>query len=379
MQYRTLGRTGLEVSQLGFGAMRLPMTTVGETNVVDRDKAVPMIHRAFEAGVNYIDTATFYCDQDSQRAVGDALKGWRETIVVSTKNPYYDEDESAWWQNLDDSLERLDIEYIDVYNHHGMNWKHYTDDVEPRVSKWMQKALDQGLIKHICCSFHGSPDGLVNIIKTGYPAVITVQYNMLDRQLEDAIALAHESHIGVVIMGPVAGGKLGGDSPVIADMVEGVDRVPELAMRFVLSNPNVTVALSGMSTMEQVEENIATCSDEVTLSGDDKAAIDEHLKRLKNMAATYCTSCKYCMPCALGEDDGVNIPHVFGLYNRGKVYGLWDSARKAYAQINDTKWIKGRDAAACTDCGVCEPKCPQNIPIRKQLKEAHEVLTSDDS
>jgi hypothetical protein len=376
MQYRTLGRTGLEVSQLGFGAMRLPMTKDGDKDIVDREKAVPMIHRAFEAGVNYIDTATFYCNEDSQRAVGDALKGWREKIVVSTKNPYYDDDESTWWKNLDDSLERLDINCIDIYNHHGMNWKRYTDDVEPRVSKWMQKAQDQGLIKHICCSFHGSPDGLINIIKTGYPAVITIQYNMLDRQLEEAIALAHESNIGVVVMGPVAGGKLGTDSDVIADIVDGVDRVPELAMRFVLSNPNVTVALSGMSTMQQVEENIATCSDEITLSDADKAAIDEHLQRLKNMAETYCTACRYCMPCTLGEDEGVNIPHVFGLYNRGKVYGLWESARSEYAAINESKWVKGKSAEVCTDCGVCEPKCPQDIPIRNQLKEAHEALNT---
>jgi len=98
MQYRQLGRTGLRVSQLGFGAMRLPMTADGPEGLVDREKAVPMFHRAFEAGVNYVDTAVGYCREDSQRAVGDAIKGWRDKLVVSTKNPYYGEDEVEWWK-----------------------------------------------------------------------------------------------------------------------------------------------------------------------------------------------------------------------------------------------------------------------------------------
>ncbi|MCJ7552226.1 MAG: aldo/keto reductase, partial [Anaerolineae bacterium] len=154
MIYRTLGRTGLKVSQLGFGAMRLPMTEVDGEKVVNRDLAVPMIHRAFEAGLNYIDTAVGYCNEDSQRAVGAALKGWRDKIVLSTKNHYYGDDEKQWWAHLENSLERLDVDYIDIYNHHGINWKRYEEDVEPRVSKWMLAAKDQGLIRHICTSFH---------------------------------------------------------------------------------------------------------------------------------------------------------------------------------------------------------------------------------
>jgi aryl-alcohol dehydrogenase-like predicted oxidoreductase len=105
MIYRTLGRTGYKVSQLGFGAMRLPMTEANGDKAVDRDLAIPMIHRAFEAGLNYIDTAVGYCNQDSQRAVGEALRGWRDRVVVSTKNHYYGEDEAEWWSNLENSLE----------------------------------------------------------------------------------------------------------------------------------------------------------------------------------------------------------------------------------------------------------------------------------
>lgn len=368
MIYRNLGKTGLRVSQLGFGAMRLPM--VGKNaDRVDRELAIPMIHRAFEAGVTYIDTAVGYCNQDSQRAVGEALKGWRDRIVVSTKNHYYGEDEKEWWHLLGQSLERLQVSYIDIYNHHGINWSAYTESVEPRVSKWMRKAQDQGLIKHICCSFHDNNDALLRLVKSGYPAAITVQYNLLDRQLEEGIAAAHTAGIGVIAMGPVAGGRLGDNSSVLAGLVPGVERVPELALRFVLANPCVTVALSGMSTMQMVEENVHICADRVSLSESDQHLIATHLDRLKKMADLYCTGCNYCMPCP----HGVAIPRIFEYYNRGRVYGLWENARQGYAAIGAGD-DKSKNADACTACGLCEPKCPQHLKIRDQLKEAAAAL-----
>ncbi|MGC9397086.1 MAG: aldo/keto reductase [Anaerolineae bacterium] len=371
MIYRELGKTGYKVSQLGFGAMRLPMTEVNGVQVVDRALAIPMIHRAFEAGLNYIDTAVGYCNEDSQRVVGEALKGWRDKIVVSTKNHYYGEDESEWWGHLENSLQRLDVEYIDIYNHHGINWERYVNDVEPRVSKWMLEAKDQGLIKHICTSFHDTNEALMKLIDTGYVESITLQYNLLNRDLEEGIAHAKEKGVGVVVMGPVAGGRLGVRSEVLANLVPGVDRVPELALRFVLSNPGVTVALSGMGTMQMVEENVVTAADTVSLTEEDKAVIREHVGRLAEMAKLYCTGCKYCQPCPME----VNIPHIFELYNLGQVYGLWDYAKDNYATFPDSPWIGGKQADACIECGECEEKCPQNIQIREQLKLAHAALS----
>jgi hypothetical protein len=339
---------------------------------VIRELAVPMIHHAFEAGVNYIDTAIGYCNSDSQQAVGDALRGWRDKVIVSTKNHYYGEDEAVWWQNLEDSLERLGVEYIDIYNHHGVNWQSFTEAVAPRAAKWMQKAHDQKLIRHICCSFHDNNEGLRHVIDAGYARVITLQYNLLDRQLEDGIAYAREKGVGIVVMGPVGGGRLGMTSDVLSELIPGVKRVPELALRFVLSNPDVSVALSGMSTMAQVKENVALCAREATLSESDKAAIEDHLVRLRKMADLYCTGCKYCQPCEAAD---VNIPAIFEFFNRGKVYGLWDSARETYATLGKEEWLKGKNADACVECGDCEDKCPQHIPIREQLKQAHEALT----
>jgi len=370
MIYRVLGRTGLKVSQLGFGAMRLPMVGEGEAATVDREKSTAMIHKAFESGINYIDTAIFYCNNDSQRAVGDALKGWRDKIILSTKNHYFGEDESAWWKNLEDSLERLQVDYLDIYHAHGINSEIYNQHFKPRVSKWFQKAKDQGLIKHICFSFHDKNDKLIEILDSDFFDIVTLQYNMLDRQLEEGIAHAHEKGIGVVVMGPVAGGRLGGDVEVLKDLVPGIERVPELALRFVLANPNISLALSGMSTMEQLVENVSICSDASKLSDADQKAIDEHLDRLKAMEDLYCSGCGYCMPCP----NEINIPYSFALYNQARVYGLWQSARDAYAYIGG-EFAPWKKADACSECGVCEEKCPQNLPIRKQLAEVHTALT----
>ena len=243
--------------------------------------------------------------------------------------------------------------------------------VEPTVGQWMRKAKDQGMIRHICSSFHDSNESLVKLVDTGYIESVTLQYNMLDRKLEEGIAYAREKGMGVVVMGPVAGGRLGSTSPVLEELLPHISRVPELALRFVLANPNVTVALSGMSTMQQVQENVVTASDQITLTSDDRSAIDEQLERLRNMADLCCTGCEYCMPCP----EEVNIAHIFRKYNEARVYGLWDQARTAY---QEWQWVSGKRADACVECGECEDKCPQQIPIREQLAEAHESLKASE-
>ena len=373
MQYRVLGKTGYTVSQLGFGAMRLPMTGEGPEARIDRDLAIPMIHRAFEAGVNYIDTAVGYCNSDSENVVGKALKGWRDKVVLSTKNHYFGDDEKQWRALLEQSLNRLKVDTIDIYNHHGVNRALFREHVIPTMGRWMEKARDQGLIKHICCSFHDDNDALCEIVDSGYPSVITLQYNLLDRQLEAGIARAHSKGIGVVVMGPVGGGRLGVPNDVLGTLLPAVKRIPELALRFVLANANVAVTLSGMSAMAHVEENIVVASYGNPMTAADKMAIDASLDRLKEMADLYCTGCGYCMPCP----ENVNIRGVFDAFNRARIYGLWDQAREAYAHMIGAPADKGGQAAdACIECGTCKPKCPQQIDIPAQLKESHKVLAA---
>lgn len=372
MIYTTLGKTGLRVSRLGFGAMRLPMIGSGPDARVDDDKAVDLIHHAFRAGVNYIDSAVFYCNHDSQRAVGQALKGWRDRIVVSTKNSYKDRDESLWWKNLEDSLRFLGVETIDVYHIHGINWQVWCDIAEPHISKWLLKARDQGLIRHIGASTHENAEGFRKLIDTGFFESFIIQYNLLDRPLEPGIAHAHARGIGIAIMGPVGGGRLASPTEAFASVLPSVRRVPELAMRFVLANPGVSVAMSGMTSKEVIDENAAVAGRDVPLTADDLKVIDQHLGKLKAMADLYCTGCGYCVPCPAN----VRIPRIFRTYNSARVYGLWDRARKDYAGIvGDPGDPEARTADACTECGECETKCPQKLSIREQLKEAHRALT----
>lgn len=359
MRHTTLGRTGLTVSRLGFGAMRLPM----KDGRVDRDLAVPMIHRAFEAGVNFIDTAVFYCDKDSQVVVGEALQGWRDRVVVSTKNHCFGQDEKEWWTNLEDSLRLLRVDSIDLYNTHGVNARSLEEAVLPRVAGWLRRAKDRGLIRHIGTSFHDSADALRKVVDSGIYESVILQYNLLDRDLEEGMAHAKAKGLGVIVMGPVGGGRLGAPNEVLGGLLPDVRRMPELALRFVLSNPSVDVALSGMETMEQVEENVALVSGLRPFSAEELGIIDRQLARLRETRGVPCTACKYCQSCQAGVD----IPRVFSIFNSAEVYGLADTARREYGGLQ----VK---ADACSGCGACEETCPQKIAVRGELRRLHGIL-----
>ncbi len=358
MQYKRLGKTELKISRLGFGAMRLPTRADGK---LDEEESIRIIHRAFELGVNYIDTAVMYGNFQSQAVVGKALKGWRDKVYLSTKNHYRGADEKAWWKNLEDSLRLIDVDYIDIYNIHGVNWNDWEKwfNVPNGIMTWMHKAQDQGLIRHICCSFHDNAEALKKIAETDAFCSVTLQYNLLDRSLEPAFETCAEHDMGIIAMGPVGGGRLGGNSELFQKLVPGAGSTAEAAMRFVLANPYVTAGLSGMGTMAMVEENCAVASREDALSEEEKVQIETQLEKLKGLAELYCTGCDYCMPC----QSGVEIARNFTAVNTAKVYGLQEHAQAIYNGLTGKAFY-------CFACGKCEPKCPQNIPIRVQLLEA---------
>jgi predicted aldo/keto reductase-like oxidoreductase len=365
MQVRTFGRFGHKVSQLGFGAMRLPTKEDGS---VDFDRAVPLIRRAVELGINFIDSHHFYHHGDSEVAIGLAIRGLRDRVYLQTKTPMYREVESedVRWRWLETALEKLGTDYIDCYLAHSLNWERFQKDFDPFM-KLAQKAKDQGMIRHIGFSFHDTAEALKKIIDTDAFDCMTVQYNMINRSLEEPIAYAHEKGMGVVIMGPVGGGSLAAPSAEIAKLLpKQAKSSAEIALRFVLANPKISLALSGMSTMEQLEENVAVAEQEVILSAEDYGRIQEVLDEKKRLSELYCTGCRYCMPCP----NGVDIPANFSLMNLHRVYGVTETAKERYARLVARKASAGQ----CLECGECEPKCPQRIPIMEQLKEVAEVL-----
>ena len=369
MQYRDFGKTGEKVSALGFGAMRLPMVAGGEH--VDEEKAIPVIQRAYELGVNYFDTALYYCNNESEIVLGKAIKPWRDKILLSTKCPIDDADGKHYREHLETSLRKLDVEYIDFYHMWGINWKAYEEFIVAPGGPLdeARKAKAEGLIRHISFSFHDTPEALVRLIDSGHFESMTVQYNLLDRANEPGIARAHEKGMGVLIMGPVGGGRLGAPSPEIQKLLPGGSKsTPEIALRFVLSNPNVSCALSGMSDVKMVDENCATASREEPLSAVERAAVLAQLEEKRKLAELYCTGCEYCLPCP----HGVDIPKNFSAMNAYRVYGLKDHAARRYRELAE----KEASAAFCEECGQCEPKCPQKIPIIDQLNETEKTLGS---
>jgi len=373
MQYRVLGNTGVKISTLGFGTMRFPQVNIEGKMVYDSEESIKIIHRAFELGVNYIDTAPYYCDSESETIVGKAIKGWRDKVILSTKNPIEDDSGVHYRERLEKSLKKLDTDYIDFYHMWGISWETFEQKINVKEGPLMQaiKAKEEGLIKHISFSFHDKPENMIKLIDTGYFETVLCQYNMLDRSNEQAIAYAHEKGLGVVIMGPVGGGRLGTPSDVIQKLIPGgAKSSAELALRFVISNTNVTCALSGMGSMSMVEENVETASNELQLSEKEITAVKGAMEQNKKLSELYCTGCNYCMPCP----HEVNIPLNFQLMNYHRVYKLTEYAKQEYKKIGVEEDMNGKRADECIECGLCEQKCPQKIKIRKQLKETAEAL-----
>jgi predicted aldo/keto reductase-like oxidoreductase len=382
MQYVDFGKTGAKVSRLGMGCMRLPNYEKDGKTIYDEEESAAIIHRAMELGVNYFDTAPYYCDAQSEIILGKALKGGRrEKIFLSTKNSIENDSGDDYEKRLETSLKKLDTSYIDFYHFWGVSLKTFNEKIKAKDGPFdrAKKLKNQGVIKHISLSFHDSGAGenegnnLIEILKNseGVLESVLVQYNILDRNKEKGIALAHEMGLGTVVMGPVGGGRLGTPTKAILDMLPGrFLSSAEMALRFVLENKNVNIALSGVSTIKQLEENAGVADDPRSLSAEEISRIEAMVKENERLAGLYCTGCKYCMPCPAG----INIPEIFEIMNYHRVYQITDYAKKEYAAIGKVGWMKYNNASFCTECGECETKCPQGIPVRKQLKETHETL-----
>jgi len=378
MRKRPYGDTGIEVSPLSYGAMRLPCLPKG--GGVDFEKAIAVLHRAFERGVNLVDSSWGYHGAQSELAVGRALDAWKgHRVYVQTKAAYYRKRSARETDrgDLEEQRRRLGGRVIDFYLMHSLDWKKFKE----HGSRWLamaEAAKAAGEIGHIGFSVHAEPGNVVKLIDTGAFEVMVIQYNLLDRRFEGAIAHAREKGLGVAVMGPIAGGRLAAPSEVLAPFVPGdaaegtaAERNAELALRFVLANRNVSTAMSGMTTIEMVNRN-ADAAVRGGLSHHASESLLDAVEKRKPLHDTGCTGCGYCKPCS----QKIQIPSILGLFPLYHVWGLEDAAREKYARFGQGDWM-GPNATACTECGECLERCPQNLNIPELLRGAHALLGAE--
>ena len=376
MQYRPFGRTGVNISTLGFGCMRLPEIQKEDGSwEVDQEKTDAMLMRAYELGVNYFDTAFYYCHSNSEIAIGKALAPIRDKVYISTKCPLeLVKEPGDFRKTLMESLRKLDTPYVDFYHFWGINQKTFDEKIAPmNLIAEAYKLKEEGLLRHISFSFHDSPEALKHIIDNGEGLEsVLLQYNLLDRANEEMIQYAAKKGLGVVVMGPVGGGRLAAPTELAAKLGTEAVNTYELAFKFVLGNPGVCCALSGMQTIDMVEQNAEVASLENPMSEEEWRRVGESLENLKKFSELYCTGCGYCQPCP----KGINIPRIFQAYTYKNVYGLTELAKNTWNGYLNNEKDPGVHPDACVNCGYCERKCPQHLKVRELLKKVAGTLSS---
>ncbi len=373
MRYRAFGSTGKNVSTLGFGCMRLPETKINGKWYIDEDKALPLLFKAYEEGVNYFDSAPYYCHKNSEYAMGKALKGVRDKVMMTTKLPLdVIKESSDFRKTLESSLTKIDTDYIDFYHLWGIG-KGSLDMIKNHdLLNEARKAKEEGLIKHMSFSFHDVPEHMIDIIDAGEGILETVlcQYNLLDRANEKSIAYAKDKGFGIAAMGPVAGGRLAAPTELYKKLT-GKESIAtyELALRFVLGNENIALALSGMENIDMLEKNLAIANAEIYMDIEEWDKVGVAMEEIKKFSELYCTGCNYCQPCP----KNIIIPKLFNMYTYHNVYGLTAIAKNEFE--NYKKNAKdGAMPEACSDCGLCENKCPQHLDIRNEMKRVVKIL-----
>jgi predicted aldo/keto reductase-like oxidoreductase len=383
MQYRKFGKLDWKVSALGFGAMRLP-TIGGDQSKIDEPEAIKMIRYAADNGVNYIDTAYLYHMGQSEIVVGKALKdGYRQKMKVVTKLPVnFMEKPDDIDKILNEQLKKLDIDKIDFYLLHGLNKVGWGKVKDWNIIKWAEKQMAQGKIGRLGFSFHDTFDVFKEIVD-GYDnwVLAQIQYNYMDEHEQagrKGVEYAASKGLALVIMEPLRGGKLSKDpmpAPVATVIKEAKRqmRAVEWAFNWLWNQPEISVTISGMSTMDQVKENVAIASrfkGPGSLKTEDLAVVKKMQAAFKSLSPISCTQCRYCQPCP----NNVNIPQVFQIYNDAVMY---DDMMHGKFMYNSAFAIpQDQRSDKCVECNECLEKCPQKIDIPSWLKKAHEALYS---
>ena len=379
MQYRKFGKLDWKVSALGFGAMRLP-TIEGDQAKVDEAEAIRMIRYAIDHGVNYLDTAYMYHGGLSERIVGRALQdGYREKIRLTTKLPVQQvQSDEDFDRLLNEQLERLQTDKLDFYLLHGLNSSSWAKVRDLGILPRAERAMADGRFDHFGFSFHDDYDAFKGIIDD-YDnwTLCQMQYNYMDIEFQAGtrgLEYAAGKGLAVVVMEPLRGGRLAKQpSEKVANVFENAPqkRTPAAwGLLWVWNHPEVSLALSGMSTMEQVVENVdvAGHSGPGTFTTDELALIDQVREAYYGSNPIPCTECDYCMPCP----SGVEIPRIFAIYNEAM---MWNDPRAGRGRYRGPGGLSEEARADnCSQCLECTEVCPQEIPIPDWLEKVHQLL-----
>lgn len=374
MQYRKFGKYDIKVSALGYGCMRLPVLKDGSIN---EEEAVKQIRHAIDNGVNYIDTAYVYHGGKSEVLLSKAFAdGYRDKVFVADKMPMWSiKTYGDFDRILNEQLDRLKTDHIDFYLLHSLSKNTWEKGRDLGALKFLDEAQKDGRIRHRGFSFHDKFDVFKEIVDAYNWDFCQMQYNYMDEHNQagvDGLRYASQKGMAVVIMEPLLGGKLARKPPVQVQNVwdsAKVKRTPaEWGLRWLWNQKEVTVVLSGMNAIQQIDENIKIASETAvnSLSEEEKNLIYKARDKYKELTKVDCTGCRYCVPCPFGVD----IPRIFHLYNQGSIYNDIEGSSRDYMHMD----AKNR-ASVCRECGRCERLCPQHIEIRKKLKEAHRVLS----
>ena len=375
MKYRTFGRLDWKCSALGFGCMRLP-TIGGDRTKIDEPEAIRMLHCAIDHGVNYLDSAYGYHGGNSERLVGKALQGgYRDKVMLATKLPVRIVACAADFDRLlNEQLEKLQTDHIDFYLFHGLRAPRWDTVQTCDLLAQADKAIADGRVRYMGFSFHDTFE-LFKTIIDGYDnwTFCQFQYNYMNEEYQagtKGLQYAASKGLATVIMEPLLGGKLANPPQPIQDILDAAPKkqtAVEWALQWLWNKPEVSLALSGMSAMKHVEQNLASAdaSGIGTLTKDDLALIDQVRTKYDQLCPVPCTQCNYCMPCP----NGINIPRNFATFNNGVMYNAFGDARRRYGRMP-----KGERASACIQCRECEELCPQDIPISEWMPVVHQVL-----
>ncbi len=364
MEYRSMDKLGVKPSLLGFGCMRFPLREDGH---IDEAEAEKMLDKAIASGVNYIDTAYPYHNGDSEPFVGRVLKKYdRGSLYLATKLPVWKvetiEDVKETFQ---EQLNRLQVDYVDFYLLHALSKERWDKILKLGILDYCEELRSQGKIKYLGFSFHDSYEVFEEILTYRSWDFCQIQYNYMDREHqagEKGYVLAERLGVPMVIMEPIKGGSLAVLPEDIAAMYKNADpqaSVSSWALRWVGTHPNVKVILSGMSTYDQVLDNLNTFENYKSLNVEEQKLVDQVAKTIKSRVKNGCTGCRYCMPCPFGID----IPKNFAIWNHEAMYGNPEAAKKKY----ERELSESARADQCRKCGACEKECPQAIAIRQDL------------